>query len=94
MNKAEGLKVLPMKPEQLYELLLEVERLDPLNFDGLPFDADDLRHLVCLNVSEMLAGWTEATVEDRELIMAATMARLMLENLVLNARVCLLMQEE
>jgi len=83
-----------MKPEQLHELLLEVEKLDPLDFDGLPFDAEDLRHLVCLNVTEMLAGWAQATTEDKELIMAATMGRLMLENLVLNARVCLLMQED
>jgi hypothetical protein len=94
MNEAEHLKLSSMTPEQLHELLLEVEKLDPLNFDGLPFDAEDLRHLVCLNVTEMLTGWSEVSIEDKELIMAATMARLMLENLVLNARVCLLMQEE
>ncbi|HYD33875.1 MAG TPA: hypothetical protein VEA39_04830 [Methylophilaceae bacterium] len=82
-----------IKPEQLYELLLEVEKLDPLNYDGLPFDEDDLRNLVCLNVAEMMESWAEISAEDKDLIMAATMVRLMLENLVLNARVCLITQE-
>ena len=82
-----------VNPEQLYELLIEVEKLDPLNFDGLPFDAEDLRKLVCLNVVELMEGWAQLAPEDRELIMSATMVRLMLENLVLNARVCLITQE-
>ncbi|HZV62019.1 MAG TPA: hypothetical protein VFF75_06345 [Methylophilaceae bacterium] len=87
-------KVIHMvNPEQLYELLIEVEKLDPLNFDGLPFDAEDLRKLVCLNVVELMEGWAQLAPEDRELIMSATMVRLMLENLVLNARVCLITQE-
>jgi len=82
-----------VNPEQLYELLIEVEKLDPLNFDGLPFDAEDLRKLVCLNVVELMEGWAQLALEDKELIMSATMVRLMLENLVLNARVCLITQE-
>lgn len=82
-----------VNPEQLYDLLIEVEKLDPLNFDGLPFDPDDLRNLVCLNVVELMEGWNQLAPEDKELIMAATMVRLMLENLVLNARVCLITQE-
>jgi hypothetical protein len=87
-------KVIHMvNPEQLYELLIEVEKLDPLNFDGLPFDAEDLRKLVCLNVVELMEGWAQLALEDKELIMSATMVRLMLENLVLNARVCLITQE-
>lgn len=83
-----------MKPEELYELLLEVEQQDPINFDGLPFDADDLRQLACLNVVEMLQGWRELPEQDKEMIMAATVVRLVLENLLLNARVCLLANEE
>lgn len=83
-----------MKAEQLYELLLEVEQQDPMNFDGLPFDADDLRKLACLNVVEMMEGWRQLPDEDREMIMAAAVVRLVLENLVLNARLCLLLKEE
>ena len=81
-----------MKAEQLYELLVEVEREDPIDYNGLPFDADDLRRLACLNVAEMVLNWGPASSEEKELIMAATMVRLVLENLVLNARLCLLMQ--
>ena len=81
-----------MKPEQLYELLAEVEQEDPMDFSGLPFDADDLRKLACLNVAEMVQHWGTAPLAEKELIMAAAMARLVLENLVLNARLCLLLQ--
>lgn len=83
-----------MKPEQLYELLLDVEQQDPINFDALPFDADDLRQLACLNVVEMMTGWRELPEQDKELIMAAAVVRLVLENLVLNARLCLLLKED
>lgn len=83
-----------IKPEELYDLLLEVEQQDPMNFDGLPFNADDLRQLACLNVVEMLQGWRELPEQDKEMIMAATVVRLVLENLVLNARVCLLANDE
>jgi hypothetical protein len=83
-----------MKPEVLLELLVEVEKEDPIDFSGLPFDADDLRKLACLNVAEIMHHWTDQPSEDRELIMAATVVRLVLENLVLNARIALLNQEE
>jgi hypothetical protein len=83
-----------MKPEQLYELLLEVEQQDPLNFAGLPFDADDLRKLACLNVVEMMEGWRQLPEQDKEMIMGAAVVRLVLENLVLNARLCLLAKED
>lgn len=83
-----------MKPEQLYELLLEVEQQAPIDFTGLPFDADDLRQLACLNVVEMMQGWRQLPEHDKEMIMAAAVVRLVLENLVLNARICLLMKAE
>ena len=83
-----------MKPEQLYELLLEVEQQDPIDFTGLPFDVDDLRQLACLNVVEMMAGWRELPEHEREMIMAAAVVRLVLDNLVLNARLCLLIKAE
>lgn len=83
-----------MKAEQLYDLLLEVEKEDPIDFSALPFDADDLRKLACLNVAEMVQQWNQTVHADKELIMAATMVRLVLENLVLNARLCLLAGNE
>lgn len=82
-----------MKPEQLYELLLEVEQEAPIDFTGLPFNADDLRKLACLNVAEMVHTWEQSPHHDKELIMAAAMVKLALENMVLNARLCILTQE-
>jgi len=82
-----------MQPEILYELLSEVEKEDPIDFTGLPFDADDLRKLACLNVAEMLQSMGEHTQGDKELIMAATVVRLVLENMVLHARIGILTQE-
>jgi len=82
-----------MKPEELYELLVEVEKEDPIDYLGLPFDADDLRKLACLNVAEMVESWGQISNDDRQLIMAATLVRLVLENMVLNARISILVKE-
>ena len=83
-----------MKPELLIELLLEIEQEDPLDYTGLPFDPDDLRQLACLNVADIMnklpAGSSQ---EDNALLMAATVARLVLENMVLQARLAILLQE-
>lgn len=84
----------PMKPQLLFELLSEVEKEDPIDFSGLPFNADDLRRLACLNVSEIMEHWADEPAAERELIMAATVVRLVLENMVLSARVAILGQEE
>ncbi len=83
-----------MKPEILLELLAEVEKEDPINFSELPFAADDLRQLACLDVSELVSNLTQETTEQRELVIATAMVRLVLENLVLNARISLLNQQE
>lgn len=93
-SNAEPWHTASMKPEVLYELLVEVEKEDPVEFSGLPFDADDLRRLACLNVSEMLQHRVGEPAEERELIMAATVVRLVLENLVLHARIAILDQEQ
>jgi hypothetical protein len=82
-----------MQPQVLLELLAEVEKEDPVDFSGLPFDGQDLRLLACLNVSELMSSWPQDQSDDRELIMAATIARLVLENLVLNARIAILNQD-
>lgn len=82
-----------MKPEILFELLTEVERGDPIDFSGLPFDADDLRRLACLNVSELMGGLADEPAAERELVLAATVVRLVLENMVLHARIAILTQE-
>jgi hypothetical protein len=82
-----------MKPEILLELLAEVEKEDPIDFSGLPFAADDLRQLACLDVSELIDNLTDETAVQREIVLATAMVRLVLENLVLNARISLLNQQ-
>ena len=83
-----------MKPELLIELLLEIEQEDPLDYTGLSFDPDDLRQLACLNVADIMNKLaTDSSQEDNALLMAATVARLVLENMVLQARLAILLQE-
>ena len=83
-----------LTPEDLLTLLAEVEKEDPIEFADLPFAEADLRNLACLHVAEFLQSdeYASMSVEDREKVMAASMAKLILENLVLNAR--LLMPKE
>ncbi|MEZ0233118.1 MAG: hypothetical protein ACAH12_09785 [Methylophilaceae bacterium] len=82
-----------MKPEILLELLEEIEKEDPIDFSGLPFDETDLRQLACLNVVELLNS-LDSDAQSRENIMAATVTRLVLENMVLHARVAILLQDQ
>lgn len=83
-----------MKPETLLELLKEVEKEDPIDFSGLPFDENDLRQLACMNVAELLDAWPQSPDgHARDMIMAATIARLVLENMVLQARIAVLLQD-
>lgn len=84
-----------MNPEMLLELLLEVEKEDPIDFSGLPFEEKDLRQLACLNVAELMNSWPQDSSADaRDMIMAATIARLVLENMVLQARISILFQDQ
>lgn len=83
-----------MKAEQVLALLQEIELEDPIDFSGLPFDEQDLRQLACLNVTEIINSLAQETSQnDQEVLMAATVARLVLENMVLHARLAILMQE-
>lgn len=84
-----------MTPEMLLELLKEIEKEDPIDFSGLPFEEDDLRLLACLNVLELMNNWPEGTdPQAKDIIMAATITRLVLENMVLQTRIALLIQDE
>jgi len=83
-----------MTPELLLELLKEVEKEDPVDFTGLHFEENDLRQLACLNVLEIINQLpSDSSSEDKELLMAVTVIRLVLENMVLQARLSILMQE-
>lgn len=77
-----------MTSNDLLGLLLEIEAEDPIDYADLPFDENGLRRLACCNVAELLDSDAYSGLADREReqVVAATITRLVLENLVLNAR--------
>jgi hypothetical protein len=77
-----------MTSNDLLGLLLEIEAEDPIDYADLPFDEDALRRLACINVTELLASdaYGGLDAQAREQMVAATITHLVLENMVLNAR--------
>ena len=75
-----------VSPEQLEELMRDVEKEDPIDFADLPFDDDALRKLVANHLCEMAASMENFSEEDRHLTLLAVSAKLVLENLVLHVQ--------
>lgn len=75
---------MPIKPDELAALMLEVETEDPIDFADLPFGENELRELVALHLCEMAAGMENFSTEDRLMTLLAVSAKLVLENLVLH----------
>jgi hypothetical protein len=73
---------------ELLGLLLEIEAEDPIDYADLPFDENALRRLAFINVTELLASDAYSGMDEqaREQMVAATITHLVLENMVLNAR--------
>jgi hypothetical protein len=75
---------MPIKPEELAALMVEVEREDPIDYADLPFGEEELRELVASHLCEMADAMENFSSEDRLMTMLAVAAKLVLENLVLN----------
>lgn len=73
-------------PEQLQQLMREVEREDPIDFADLPFEDDAMRALIAEHICEMAASMESFSEEDRQLTLLAVAAKLVLENLVLHVQ--------
>jgi hypothetical protein len=73
-------------PQQLQELIIEVEREDPIDFADIPFDELDLRDIVANHLCEMASNMESFNEQDRHLCLLAVAAKLVLENLVLHVR--------
>lgn len=71
-------------PEQLQELMKEVEREDPIDFADLPFEEDALRSLTASHICEMAEALESFSEQDRHITLLAVAAKLVLENLVLH----------
>ena len=75
---------MPIKPQELAALMLEVENEDPIDFADLPFGENELRELVASHLCEMAAAMENFSTEDRLMTLLAVSAKLVLENLVLH----------
>ncbi|MBC3918579.1 hypothetical protein H8L32_13885 [Undibacterium sp. CY18W] len=71
-------------PEQLQELMKEVEQEDPIDFADLPFEENDLRAITATHLCEMADAMESFSQEDRQVTLLAVAAKLVLENLVLH----------
>ncbi|AGH86203.1 MULTISPECIES: hypothetical protein [Ralstonia solanacearum species complex] len=77
-----------MTEDLLVQLIAEIEKEDPVDFANLPFDEQMLRNLVCKLVAHQLSQMEAAHFSQDDVIasLSASIAKLVLENLVLNAR--------
>ncbi|TWG79241.1 hypothetical protein L602_000700000570 [Cupriavidus gilardii J11] len=77
-----------MTEDMLMQLMVEVEKEDPIDYANLPFDDAALRELACRLVAERSQAMESSGLSADALLatMWASTAKLVLENLVLNAR--------
>lgn len=73
-------------PEQLQQLIADVEQEDPIDFADIPYDENELRTLVANHLCEMAHAMENFSEEDRHLCLLAVAAKLVLENLVLHVQ--------
>jgi len=71
-------------PQQLEQLMHEVELEDPIDFADLPFNEQDLRSLIANHLCDMADAMENFSEEDKHLTLLAVAAKLVLENLVLH----------
>jgi hypothetical protein len=77
-----------MTEDTLLQLMTEVEKEDPIDYADLPFDDAALRQLACHLIAERSSEMEASGLPVEALLatMWASTAKLVLENLVLNAR--------
>lgn len=77
-----------MTEDMLMQLMVEVEKEDPIDYANLPFDDAALRELACRLVAERSQAMESSGLSADAVLatMWASTAKLVLENLVLNAR--------
>lgn len=77
-----------MTEDTLMQLMVEVEKEDPIDYANLPFDDAALRALVCHLIAARSTEMEASGMPVEALLatMWASTAKLVLENMVLNAR--------
>ena len=71
---------------ELADLIREIEIEDPIDYGDLPYDEDELRRLVCIHICEIAEQAGQLGEENRQVMLLAVAAKLVLENLVLNVK--------
>ncbi len=71
---------------ELAELIRDIEVEDPIDYGDLPYDEADLRLLVCTQIREIADHAEQLGEENRQTVLLAVAAKLVLENLVLNVK--------
>ena len=80
-----------MSLDELLTLIDEVEREDPIDWAYLNIDEDTTTQLIAMSILDMYRSLESEDPSTIEAIMCATIAKLVLENMVLNSR---LLQKE
>jgi len=80
-----------MNLDELVILVNEVDREDPIDWAYLNIDEDTTTRLIAMSILEMYESLQLEDSKTIEAIMCATITKLVLENMVLNAR---LLQKE
>jgi hypothetical protein len=77
-----------MTEDTLLQLMVEVEKEDPIDYANLPFDDAALRQLACKLIAKRSVQMEASGMPVEALLatMWASTAKLVLENMVLNAR--------
>jgi hypothetical protein len=77
-----------MTEQMLLQLMVEVEKADPIDYANLPFDDDVLRAMACKLIAERSTELETSGMSQEALLATlwASTAKLVLENIVLNAR--------
>lgn len=71
---------------ELAALIRDIETTDPIDYADLPYAEDDLRLLVCEQICDLADDAEALGEQERQTILLAVAAKLVLENLVLHIR--------
>lgn len=73
-----------MNVDEIIEIALEIDSEDPIDWGLLNIDEQNSYRLIALSVLEMFSEWNK--IDNKDLIAASTITKLIVENFVLNLK--------
>lgn len=73
-----------MNVDEIIEIALEIDSEDPIDWGLLNIDEQNSYRLIALSVLEMFSEWNK--LDNKDLIVASTITKLIVENFVLNLK--------